>query len=168
MGTRHHAEPVMPSSTARRSRALQVLALVVLGGLWLMHGVSATTEAGCHGVPVLMSRAGPAVDPGSPAAAGMTSRGSEAGREASAMVSSFAVEDEPADACCGENCLSGQPPSPSHFLLILLASLALAPGLYAVARPPGCPLAGPGESRRRGPPGTVGRTLLLTVCVSRT
>jgi hypothetical protein len=168
MDARCDAAAGRPSPVGHHRLLLRLLAPVVLLGLWLMHGVSATTTAGCHGVPVLMSMSAQVGDPGSvPGSATVPMVKSAAAGSAGPAWSAGAASDRPGS---GEMCLSGQPPSPGGFLLALLAALALAGfGFWCAAayrpRPPSRAASLP---PRRGPPGPVGRALLTTVCISRT
>jgi hypothetical protein len=136
--------------------------MLVLLGLWLMHGVSATTGAGCHGVPVMMSMSmsASAAEPGSIMAATPTMR-------ADHQVQAKSADSMPTGS--GETCLSGQPPSPRDLLLGLLACLVLAVlGRVVPTWPPHAASCAACRPRRRGPPGRAGRVLLTTVCISRT
>lgn len=148
---------------------MRLIAVLVLAGLWLMHGVSATTAAGCHGVPVVMTAGASVTDPGTGAAANVGAPTTQAGmRAADAAPSRTSGAGSHGHGPC-ENCLSGQPPAPGELLLALFAALALVGHCLGVtgrllSLPPGCW----GRARRRGPPGLVGRALLTTVCVSRT
>lgn len=160
-----------PSPALRHcTRTLRTLAVLVLAGLWLMHGDSATTEAGCHGVPVMMPMSASADSPGSQAAASArpgAMRADTRGSGAASGVRAQGAASEHPGPC--ESCLSGQPPSPhdlSRGLLSPLALLGLAVGMGAQPAQPLMRFRG--RARRRGPPGPVGRTLLTTVCVSRT
>jgi hypothetical protein len=171
MDARCDAAAGRPSPVGHRRLLLRLLAPVVLLGLWLMHGVSATTTAGCHGVPVLMSMSAQVGDPGSvPGTATVPmvrSVKSAAAGSAGTAWSAGAVSDRPGS---NETCLSGQPPSPGGVLLALLAALALA-GFgfsWAAAYGPRPPWRAASLPPRRGPPGPVGRALLTTVCISRT
>lgn len=161
MDTQYPGASVAGSAAGRRVKALQLLAGLVLAGLWLMHGVSATTEAGCHGVPVLMtSMSAPAAHAG-PAAAGLARTSAATVSQPGTAGSTHAGE--------GETCLSGQPPSSGDLLLGLLACLAafaFACGLAEFL--PRRPSSTVDRLRRRGPPGPVGRALLTSVCISRT
>jgi hypothetical protein len=173
MQTRYRAEAAALAPLCRRSGALRLLAVLVLSGLWLMHGVSATTEAGCHGVPVMMSMSASAAGSGSgsgsgsqtvahaPAVAGRADTGESGVRAEGTGASGHGSP--------GETCLSGQPPSSHELLLGLLSfltlfgfSLGMAPPLTQPSRRDRSGL------RRRGPPGRSGRALLTTVCISRT
>lgn len=142
--------------TSAPTRLIQSVAPLVLLGLWLMHGMSATTGAGCHGVALMMPMSA-SVGETQPIAAG-----------AAAPLGTSASRPESQQQGSGELCLSGRPPSPGDFLLALLATLAVvALALFAhlVPRPAGKACC---TWQRRGPPGPVGRQLLTAVCVSRT
>jgi hypothetical protein len=154
----------------RRSRTLCLLAGLVLAGLWFMHGVSATTEAGCHGMPVLMTMGTSVTDSGSAmGAADAEARTAMPGHDPGAATFAQPGNGKSMQAGSAETCLSGQPPSPGDFLLALLASLAVLALVFgAVDQPLGAPSYALGRLRRRGPPGPVGRALLTTVCISRT
>lgn len=154
---------IVPPSTSTRRRLIRCLALLVFLGLWLMHGMSATTGAGCHGVPVMMPMSAAVSEPPSipsPASVSATVHGGEKG----ARLARSAFEQSGS----AELCLSGQPPSPGDLLIALLAALAVF-GIALFAAPTLWPARkAPGAWRRRGPPGLVGRELLTAVCVSRT
>lgn len=185
MGTRGHAAPDAPATPARASRftgSLRLLAILVLLGLWLMHGVSATTGAGCHGVPVMMTMSASDTGHGSTMAGDAAPRAGRGAVSRSGDVDTAHVDNARADTAraesadtmrsgSGETCLSGQPPSPRDLLISLLGCFALAIlACGMAARPMRAPSSRPAcRDRRRGPPGhPVGRALLTTVCVSRT
>src|SRR5437588_1029687 len=114
MDARYRAAAAAVSPLRHRAGALRVLAVLVLAGLWLMHGVSATTEAGCHGVPVMMSMSAPATGFGSGTAVHALAGAKRMDASESGAVSDVRAEDTGASGHCsaGETCLSGQPPSP--------------------------------------------------------
>lgn len=154
-----------PHLLRERPELARLLAVLVLAGLWLMHGVSATTNAGCHGVPVMMSMSASAVGPQAAAGASRVSaKAPESAPDLRPAGTAASVPDGP-----GETCLSGQPPSPGDLLLGLLAAFVLV-GLVAcsTARSARPLVFAWSRARRRGPPGTAGRALLTAVCVSRT
>jgi hypothetical protein len=140
-----------------RRAARSVIVVLVLAGLWLMHGISATSDAGCHdgAMPLVaaMSHGEDAV--AVPAGAPATRRESVAG----------AADPGMGMQQSGQLCLSGQPANPGAALIALL-------GLLAVARclPVGTPTWSMASCarRRRAPPGLFGLRLLAAVCVSRT
>jgi len=118
-----------------------------------MHGMSATTGSGCHGmVPMPLAVAM------SPIGAPPTGSGVTAAAPAGSV-----------GMGSGELCLSGQPPTPGDWALALLAALALvgcvvsavSAGRTPVRRIAGC-------QRWRGPPHLAGMELLTAECVSRT
>ena len=146
--------------TACLSRpVVRLLIPVVLLGLWVMHGMSATMESGCHGmVPTSL-------------AASMSDSSSMSVMSAvptEASVTSVSPSGT-AESESGELCVSGQPPTPGDWALALLAALALL-GCIAPALLVGQPrLRNAAGSRRwRAPPDPAGRELLTTVCISRT
>lgn len=147
-----------------RKPALRFLVPLVLVGLWLMHGMSAITGAGCHGM--LMPVAASATEARSMAGAGTASSMAQA--IANTADAATITRSSSGQAGSSELCLSGAPPTPMEFLLALLAGLALlgCVVLAAVMWP-----RNPRRSRRRwgrGPPGPTGRELLTMVCVTRT
>jgi hypothetical protein len=157
---------LVPESPSVRVRKLapRLLVPVLLLGVWMMHGMSATTGAGCHGMRIMMSTTVSAVD-----ARPMVAADTGASTTRTANTAGDAESARPASSHTGpgEMCLSGQPPAAGSFLLALLAALAVAGwvGFTALTRRPD-PLR-LGRGWRRGPPGLVGRELLTTVCVSR-
>lgn len=171
MDARYRAVTATPPALRHRAGMLRMLAVIVLAGLWLMHGASATTEAGCHGVPVVMSMDSSPVGSSSAAAghdmAGAIRMGT--GDTGAAAVLRSAGTGASDHSGMGEACMSGQPPSPSELLLALLGLLALAGLVFGMPAQLIRPLMrGWSRSRRRGPPGPAGMALLITVCVSRT
>lgn len=171
MDAQYRAAAVTPSALRHRAGALRVLAVLVLAGLWLMHGVSATTEAGCHGVPIMMSMSASAAGSGSAMVADAVVGATRADTSESDATPGVRAEDAGASSHSspGEMCLSGQPPSPRDLLLGLLtafALLGLAFGMAARLAQPS--MRGRSRLRRRGPPGQAGRAVLTMVCISRT
>lgn len=148
-----------------------MLAVLVLAGLWLMHGVSATTEAGCHGVPVMMSMSASAAGSGSAMVADAVVGAKRADTSAPDATPGVRAAGTGAfsHSSPGETCLSGQPPSPHDLLLGLLASFALLGLAFGMAARLAQPsMRGWSRVRRRGPPGQAGRAVLTAVCISRT
>ena len=153
--------------------ARPVIVLLVLVGLWLMHGMFGTTEAGCQGgaMPVSMSVSVPVAAPGAvpdvaAAHAFMPSVPAAAGSRAVAPSVGAGLAEAMRH---GELCQSGQPPTPGRDMLVLLALLALAGPIAArdvACEPFGLPLAR--RAGKRAPPGLFGTGLLTAVCVSRT
>lgn len=134
---------------------------LLLVGLWVMHGMSGMTDAGCHGaaMPLPMGsmaattpmNAAPTVMPG--------------GEHPEAAPAAPAIR---AQMLHGDLCVSGQPPTFGLDLLALLALLALG---VREARKSSCGrvcLRFTRRTRRRAPPGLSGIRLLTAVCVSRT
>jgi len=152
--------PVLQTACLSRP-AVRLLIPVVLLGLWIMHGMSATMDSGCHGM-VPTSLAASMSDSSSMSMSPMSLVPAETGVTSAAPAGSAESES-------GELCLSGQPPTPGDWALTLLAALALlgsiVPALLA-EQPRLQRLAG--SRWWRGPPGPAGRELLTTVCVSRT
>ena len=142
---------------------LRLFVPVVLLGLWMMHGMSATMEAGCHGMPMLMPVATSIAEAEPMAAA---DAGHSAMRPAADEAASVHLGSNQTGA--GELCLSGQPPAPGALLLALLAALVLVGYvvLTALGRRPDLRRAG--WRWWRGPPRLAGIELLTAVCVSRT
>lgn len=160
---------IPPRAAAWGRWALRTGVFLLLAGLWVMHGMSGSTDAGCHGAPMpipgdqaamttAMAAAPARVMPASP---------SPSGRAQTAWAGSVLG----GQMQHGELCVSGQPPTPGQDLLVLLALLALlALAAYGV---------GGGSSSRlrsravyraagRAPPSLSGIRLLTSVCVSRT
>ena len=142
---------------AHRTTPRLVTVALVLAGLWFMHGISATTGAGCRGGAM-------------PMIAVMTSGAAASGAPLEARATGPGAQANPADISAGPSgdlCLSGQPDDPGAALIALLALLAvtgyvrLAPAARLV------PLARAAR-RWRAPPGRAGVALLTVVCVSRT
>jgi len=137
-----------------------MITVLVLAGLWLMHGASADTGAGCHAgaMPLIAAMSG---GRGAMAAPAEASAGSRNGASASPAGMNAGQ--------LGELCLSAQPPDPGTALIGLIALMALTrrvlPGSTALARVQAASLR---TRRRRGPPGRWGVALLAAVCVSRT
>ena len=137
---------------------------LLLVGLWVMHGMSGTTDAGCHGaampLPMGSTAATAATGPMSPVP-GLARRGEQLAAPRAAP----AAEEQ---MLHGDLCVSGQPPTFGLDLLALLAVLALA----AREAPDGASgrlwLRFTRRARRRAPPGCSGIRLLTVVCVSRT
>ena len=129
---------------------LRPLSILVLLGLWMMHGVSATTNAGCHGVPMLMPTTSTSMTVAAPMSA------------TTSVVRHTPAAD--AQMGCAETCLSGQPPSSGDLMLGLLTAFILVAIVFGLD----LELRRPREMSRRGPPGPVGRRLLTEMCVSRT
>jgi hypothetical protein len=171
MDARYRAQAATPSVLRHRAGALRVLAVLVLAGLWLMHGVSATTEAGCHGVPVMMSMSASAAGSGSAmvADAGVGAKRADMSESDATPGVRAAGTEGSGHSGPGEMCLSGQPPSPHDLLLGLLATFALLGLAFGMAEWLGQPsMRGWSRVRRRGPPGQAGRAVLTMVCISRT
>jgi hypothetical protein len=140
--------------------AARILVPLVLLGLWMMHGMSATMESGCHGMGMPM-----------PVAAAMADAHPAVAAESSVAGRGGAVSVQSADTAMtgsGELCLSGQPPTPGAALLMLLALLALAGWAVVGASTGPRRLVRSTSLRWRAPPGTGGIDLLTVVCVSRT
>src|SRR5947209_6992535 len=115
-----HIVPRVQRVSARRaSRA--VLIVLVLAGLWLMHGMAGTTDAGCHGAAMLIPRGMPHVAAAPALVPGAAAKGAVARAAASSIPAGLAEQMQH-----GELCVSGQPPTPGQDLLALLALLALA------------------------------------------
>jgi hypothetical protein len=145
------------------------IVLLLLVGLWLMHGMSGTTAAGCNGaaMPLLMVNADGMADAAAAPGGALTAGASVALGPRAATATSFSI-DLSERMPHGELCVSGQPPTSGQDLLRLLTLLALA--VYGTA---GSRAAGPvgravRAARWRAPPGRSGIRLLLTMCVSRT
>jgi hypothetical protein len=151
----------LPPAVARK-RLIRRLTPLVLLGLWLMHGISATSGAGCHGVPLMMPMSASVSD-----ALSMPTTMSASTIVRHSMDVTSVTRSASVQVGSGELCLSGQPPTPGHFLLALLAALAML-GLVLLANLLQRLSGEACEVRRRGPPGSAGRKLLTTVCVSRT
>lgn len=169
MDMRHLAASGTVARDRRRTRVMQLVAGLVLAGLWLMHGVSATTAAGCRGVPVMMTSSMSAAGAGSGATG--RARAHAAAFESGPRLATDSHAGHPGSmhAGCGETCLSGQPPSAGDLLLGLLTCFALLALVRAVSGH--LPRASAGvlsRLRRRGRPPPGGTVLLTTVCVSRT
>lgn len=157
------ASVLLPTSARIRRLAPRLLVSVVLLGLWVMHGMSATMESGCHGMPMLMPTTASMVEAQPMAAA---DAGSSAIRPPTDGAASVHLASNQTGE--GELCLSGQPPTLGAWLLALLATL-VAVGYVVftaqVRRP---------DLRRtrwwwwRGRPHLAGMELLTAVCVSRT
>jgi hypothetical protein len=128
----------------------------VLAGLWMMHGMNATTDAGCHGMAMA-----------TPMAASMTGTAPKATAPSAAVrgASTRANSVESGATGSGELCLSGQPPAPGATLLALLAVAGCALLGATTVRPWAVWFTG---RRWRAPPGAAGMDLLTVVCVSRT
>lgn len=143
-----------------RSMTLRLFVPVVLLGLWMMHGMSATMESGCHGMPLPMPMAASIAQaqPMTPVEAG-----SRAVRPAAHAAVWLPAGSNQTGA--GELCLSGRPPAPGAWLLAALLLVGCAV-FAAPARRPQARRAG--WQRWRGPPGLAGIALLTAVCVSRT
>jgi hypothetical protein len=142
---------------------VRLLIPVVLLGLWVMHGMSATMSSGCHGmVPTSLAASMNASMSDSSSMSPMSPVPAETGVTSASPAGSAESES-------GELCLSGQPPTPGDWALALLAALALL-GCVAPALLAGQPqLRLTADSRRwRAPPDPAGRELLTTVCISRT
>jgi hypothetical protein len=150
--------------TACLSRpAVRLLIPVVLLGLWVMQGMSATMESGCHGmVPTSLAASMNESMSDSSSMSPMSPALTETGVTSAAPAGSAESES-------GEPCVSGQPPTPGDWALALLAALALL-GCIAPALLVGQPRLrnAAGACRWRAPPDPAGRELLATVCVSRT
>lgn len=142
------------------------IVLLLLVGLWVMRGMSGTSDAGCHGavmpIPSAVSDGMPDV---AAVAAVMPSAETAAGSNAVTTSIGIGLAGQMQH---GELCVSGQPPTPGQDLLALLALLALAS--YGVSG--GCLGSPVGRVSRRArwwaPPSPFGIQLLTTVCVSRT
>jgi hypothetical protein len=140
-----------------------LLVSAVLVGLWVMHGMTGATDAGCHGAPM------PLPAPGATMTASITQSASTATRPDASDGGAPRVATPAMDQMRhGELCLSGQPPNPGRDVLALLGLLILiacgqtcSPGESLRLRP--LP-----RARRRAPPGCAGTRLLTLVCVSRT
>lgn len=134
-----------------------VTVLLVLAGLWFMHGVSAMTGAGCRGGAM-------------PMIAAMTNGAAASGSSAEARATGTGARANPADVGAGPSgdlCLSGQPEDPGAALIVLLVLLAVAGCVRPAPAAPLVPVACAARGKR-APPGHVGVALLTVVCVSRT
>jgi hypothetical protein len=158
-----NSDAVRLPSSARLSRpAVRLLIPIVLLGLWMMHGMSATMESGCHGMVPTSLAASMSDSPAMSAMSAVKSTPVRAGMTTASPAGSVELD-------AGELCLSGQPPAPGDWALALLAALALV-GCIAFALAAGQPGVQRTAGSRwwRGPPDPAGRELLTTVCVSRT
>ena len=160
-----HGSPRYGGEPRGFARAFIVLLLLV--GLWMMHGMSGATDAGCHGAAMPLPMTASAAMPNVAAAPALTSGASSAAPLRAATSSSIGTGSA-GQMRHGDLCVSGQPPTPGQDLLALLALLALAAygmsGLdlgLSVTR-------APHRTQRQAPPGLFGIRLLTAVCVSRT
>lgn len=149
---------------ARESSAFArpFIVLLLLIGLWVMHGMSGTTDAGCHGAVM------PALSASSDSMPRVAAAPSAETAAASRTATTSIGMGWPGQMRHGELCVSGQPPTPGQDLLALLALLALAG--YGVSGD--CLRLSVGRvprlARWQAPPSPFGIQLLTTVCVSRT
>lgn len=148
-----------------RTAVRRFIMLLLLAGLWMMHGMSGSTDAGCHGtaMPVPMKTA--SVSDVAAAPASMLHERPVTNPHAATPSLGTALAEQMRH---GDLCVCGQPPTPGQDLLALLALLALATSDRAdvrLLRPVRHAVPG---TRRRAPPGLFGIRLLTTVCVSRT
>lgn len=147
------------SGQVRRRGLARLLALcAVLLGLFLMHGAPATAAEGCHGA--MSTTAGMHEDP---TAAAMISQGSGAVQSAAVTAHPAAQHTSGSAGMAGTTCVStparDTTPLTAPGLLAVVAVLAalfLAGHTLALGR------------RRRGPPPSGGRSLLLQMCIART
>lgn len=165
-GTRRPLRQDDGSRTSTRTRARPCIVLLLLVGLWMMHGLSGATGAGCHGAAIPVPAAiSDGMSDGGAAPALMTSAPTAKSRSLTSPSMSAAVS---VPMLHGDLCVSGQPPTPGQDLLALLALGALLlcglPGMQPD------PLADRDVrwARWRAPPAPFGIRLLTTVCVSRT
>lgn len=142
-----------------------MITVLVFAGLWLMHGVSASTGAGCH------AGAMPLIAAMSSAQGAMAAAAEAPATEAPAADSRAPVAGPAAMGAgpSGELCLSAQPTDPGAALIGLIALMALAGWILLDGAAPARARAAACRARRwRGPPGRTGVALLTVVCVSRT
>jgi hypothetical protein len=140
-----------------------MLVFAVLVGLWVMHGMTGATDAGCHGAPMALPAFGATMTAPITHSAPAATR-PDASDGGAPRVATPTMDQMPH----GELCLSGQPPNPGRDALALLALLVLIACGPTCGRcePPWLRLLSP--ARRRAPPGCTGTRLLTLVCVSRT
>jgi hypothetical protein len=155
---------VLPGRASLRAWAWRGAVFALLVGLWVMHGLSGTSDAGCHGAPMPMAGAAQMPVPSGLFGPGPQARPAAGGVNARAEMASASMDQ----MRHGELCLSGQPPNPGGLLLALLALIACALAAIELrgrptARSPGSP-----RRSRHAPPGLIGRRLLTVMCVART
>lgn len=140
-----------------------MLVFAVLAGLWVMHGMSGATDAGCHGAPMPLPAAWQAMA-AAPMPQSAPAMASPGGAGSGVLRLAVAAMEQ----VHGELCLSGQPPQPGRDALALLALLALTAVDEAGRASTTAGLRQAATARRRAPPGAAGARLLAMVCVSRT
>ena len=151
--------PLRRAADARRWVGRSAVFLLLVG-LWVMHGMSGMTDAGCHGATMPLPMISTATTSPTSAAPAATPGGVH---PAVALVAPAAQTR----MLHGDLCVSGQPPTFGLDLLALLALLALG-----AREPPdgACDhlwIRFTRRVRRRAPPGLSGIRLLTSVCVSR-
>lgn len=149
----------------RRTRRLAVRALapVLLAGLWVMHGMAATTASGCHGGTM------PLPVPAASAPRPQTAAEQQAVHGAMLALSRGETAARPTThgpVESGDLCLSGAPPTGGALLSLLLAAIAW--WLPDEAEKPTSSRSPLGALASRAPPGSWGSDLLVKVCVART
>jgi len=156
---------VHPQLTNERRKSRAAIVVLVLAGLWMMHGISAAGGAGCHAGTMSLVSAMSGGEGAMAAAAPVPSSVADS----RTRPGTAARPDGMAAGQSGDLCLSGQPTDPGAAFIALIALVALA----------GCVLLGGDlvawmqaamqRARRwRAPPGRAGTALLDIVCVSRT
>lgn len=163
---RMHPQPA-PTSVRRASRA--AIVVLVLAGLWMMHGISAAGSAGCHTAAMSLVSARSGDQDAMAAAAPVETSATRAGAQTGPGAGAAARPAGMGTGLSGDLCLSAQPTDPGTALIALIAVLALTGCvLLGAALSAGMRATTQRRRRWRAPPGRSGTLLLALVCVSRT